>query len=910
MRLFLKFGDVGSFDNVVLDGPKYKTVQEYPEIRLLFKTIADEKVLLRFRGFSATIMIIPPEGCSAEELLGRVTSEEFRKRINKELAAPYERNVRNITVEKLHQDNIILYAGIEEYKSTMGYLPDYFKLHGVRLKFPSPAVTQAFMSAAKSFLGLANVEFKDGTKSNSDFLHAFYEANCCAPFSWCDISDELLEEVCLTRVSRSPAVSKEYIVDCTQVVQPIQPLAVERITGNMESVESSRTIMGIDIETLNGETAETQHTAYIPAKDKIIMVNVQIYASDHVCNSLKTNMQFTFKRPAPLNDSAIDVRMFATEVDMLRGVFQCIADTSPDFIVGHNVVGFDMVNLLARARELSLSAGTFKIGLMKHEVLRIRESVFESAQKGPVTTYRMNGLFGTTCFCTAAAMRRLSPSGLRGFTLEECANFVLGPQYGKDPVNYSQIYMFYRTEHGRKILCEYNAKDVTLSCDIFFAKEFATEYESQSNILGVSMDALLTRGQTERLRWALRRECRPHNFFFKTQSFDDTLESNVEDPAGAESGDGSDRDAAMRQHRENVQKLISRATDQFADREADVKAILVTFYRLKGMYETMQMTFVGGIVHKVSPILLDTLQMILDFASLYPNIMRAHNICFSTIGIYGVFKHFEHDGAPFQNNVHYHAWTRSHMDYSAFGEVNPALQRPRETGYKSVARWKGVKIGSHDDNDIEQLDELLDNDTICVVDTSVRKGIMPQIAEKLTNRRKEIRAGIPPLEREIVELRKKLCESDPGCSADINREIMIRKRKIATKQAQQLTTKEMNNSQYGIFGSPVGPLYNPLVSRVIPLIGQKHNMTMTRVVSTHDWTKLIDGATASDEDPEPDLPYRFEKPGKHAFDLRALPPDFKQRFSGFRVVYGVRTNKTFFVFLHVLVKTATHLDAI
>ena len=808
------------------DGAESKRL---PEILQLVRLESGQPALLRVREFPATVVVAQPtsSALSLDEFVAQLGGVSFREA----LAAAHTGRFR-IDASDVFSDVVP-----ERFKSTKSFTRKGDLVAGARISLLTHQLVGPLRRALASFFkDDLEAELFDAAGSESDYVQSFNSQTGCSPFAWWSVPSSALFEP-LSRVSN---LKREYCVKYEPGL--IRPTPQETIDASdkLVAITHQRCVVGLDIETLNGETAETLHTAYEPASDKIIMINLQIYSTDSLGHRLERNLQYVFE-PTDELKPGIELVLCKNERSMLESVLLQIKKSRPDYVVGHNLLGFDMTNILARAKQLKLANSAYIIGLLKNEKIEVAASEFASKQKGPITTHLVGRCFGPTFFCTAVAMRKESPTGLRGFTLEECCNFVLGPQFGKDPVDYDKIHSLYTTPHGRKRLADYNAKDVSLTCDLFFAKQFTTTYESQARICQVHLTVLINRGQTPMLVGALKPFCkntaRPDDsylFISKPYVSDADLEAQAAAAAEAAGGDADNDD------------------------EAD-----------GGTTSTERGGFIGGLVHRVTPELFPDLLMIQDFASLYPSIIRRYNVCFSTCGLHGDLRLLTlPDGAQLTLGEHYDAYPRWHIRYKDDGALMPKLLKYAFTpdNYRLVGESATKEVW----------EERVDDSTICVLRPEVHDGKCPHIATTFTNERKGYRTIKKGVDKELASLKRSSASKDDPAAAEKIAELGVQS---DTLQSNQLNAKVLNNSLYGIFGAQTGPLYNRMVCTVIPLIGQRLNMETTLVCETHDWTGLIRKAM------DGDVPYRMDG-GKAVCKLERLPGDFLDRFCGLDVKYG------------------------
>lgn len=175
--------------------------------------------------------------------------------------------------------------------------------------------------------------------------------------------------------------------------------------------------------------------------------------------------------------------------------------------------------------------------------------------------------------------------------------------------------------------------------------------------------------------------------------------------------------------------------------------------------DPIEIEYKGGFVGKPD-IGLSEFVLCMDFASLYPSIMRAYNICYTTL-------------VP------------------------------------------EIYVSDYDPDDLNIID--IDDTRHCFVKDHIKKGILPQLVENLVNERTLVRGEIKRLEKRLKEL-----SAIPDPSVEVLEEITQIDLTLIVLDKRQLAIKVSANSMYGFLGVQKGgklPLMEGAVS--ITAMGRK-----------------------------------------------------------------------------------------
>lgn len=249
-----------------------------------------------------------------------------------------------------------------------------------------------------------------------------------------------------------------------------------------------------------------------------------------------------------------------TERELLMNWLRFFVQADADIITGFNIINFDLIYLLERAKALGLEDFPF-LGRIKNGLTTIKDSKFQSKALG-IRESKSIKIEGRVQFDVLDVIRR--EYKLRSYTLNAVSAEFLNAQ--KEDVHHSIITDLQNgTDETRKRLAVYCLKDSLLPLQLIHKLMLLINYIEMARVTGVPISYLLTRGQQIKVISQLYRKAKQHHLVIPVR--DSTL----------------------------------------SDEKYEGATVIEP---LRGYYTTPIAT--------------------LDFASLYPSIMMAHNLCYST----------------------------------------------------------------------------------------------------------------------------------------------------------------------------------------------------------------------------------------------------------------------------------------
>ena len=259
---------------------------------------------------------------------------------------------------------------------------------------------------------------------------------------------------------------------------------------------------------------------------------------------------------------------YPTEEEMMLAWVAFLQQIDPDIITGYNITGFDFPYLLNRAEALKITDGFATWSRQFYDKTVAKEKKFQSKQMGNREYTEVIIEGRVTMDCMVVIQRDYK---LRSYSLNSVSQHFLGEQ--KEDVHHSIISDLQNgTDETRRRLAVYCLKDAYLPIRLLDKLMVLVNNAEMARVTGVPIGWLLERGQQIKVFSQMLRKGKNKNLLFPTVEY---------------SGGGQDQQNAAGYEGATVIEPI------------------------KGFYNRPIAT--------------------LDFASLYPSIMMAHNLCYSTL---------------------------------------------------------------------------------------------------------------------------------------------------------------------------------------------------------------------------------------------------------------------------------------
>ncbi|PNW88124.1 hypothetical protein CHLRE_01g015250v5 [Chlamydomonas reinhardtii] len=262
-----------------------------------------------------------------------------------------------------------------------------------------------------------------------------------------------------------------------------------------------------------------------------------------------------------------EVMSFNDEAEMLLRWRDLLVESDPDIIIGYNILNFDLPYLYERADALKIGKKFQVWGRVRGSHTRMRDGQFSSKAYG-THEYKDITIEGRVQFDLLTAIQR--DHKLSSYSLNSVSAHFLGEQ--KEDVHHSAIADLQAgNEETRRRLAVYCLKDAYLPQRLLDKLMYTYNYIEMARVTGVPLSYLLTRGQSIKVFSQLLRKAAAKGFVIPN--------IKVQGPVAGADGVGYEGATVL-----------------------DPKI---------GFYDRPVAT--------------------LDFASLYPSIMMAHNLCYTTL---------------------------------------------------------------------------------------------------------------------------------------------------------------------------------------------------------------------------------------------------------------------------------------
>uniref|UniRef100_A0A2K5RG53 DNA polymerase n=1 Tax=Cebus imitator TaxID=2715852 RepID=A0A2K5RG53_CEBIM len=378
------------------------------------------------------------------------------------------------------------------------------------------------------------------------------------------------------------------------------------------------------------------------------------------------------------------VQSYEKEEDLLQAWSTFIRIMDPDVITGYNIQNFDLPYLISRAQILKVQTFPF-LGRVAGLRSNIRDSSFQSKQTGRRDTKVVSMVGRVQMDMLQVLLREYK---LRSYTLNAVSFHFLGEQ--KEDVQHSIITDLQNgNDQTRRRLAVYCLKDAYLPLRLLERLMVLVNAVEMARVTGVPLSYLLSRGQQVKVVSQLLRQV-------SGQDLSSPLPSKGRHQARLWPPPGNGvPDAPFLPAPNPHGPTYTHSIFHLLPSQAKQEGLLMPVVRSEGGED-----YTGATVIEPLKGYYDVPIATLDFSSLYPSIMMAHNLCYTT------------------------------------------LLRPGAAQKLGLTEDQFIKTPTGDE----------------FVKTSVRKGLLPQILENLLSARKRAKAELSretdPLRRQVLDGRQ------------------------------------------------------------------------------------------------------------------------------------------------------------
>ncbi|KAG2387610.1 hypothetical protein C9374_001204 [Naegleria lovaniensis] len=269
----------------------------------------------------------------------------------------------------------------------------------------------------------------------------------------------------------------------------------------------------------------------------------------------------------------VEIHSYKNEKDMLEAWRNFMICVDPDIITGYNIINFDLPYLINRAK--ALKVGTFPfLGRIANKRSQMKNSTFSSRAYGTRESKDIN-IEGRIQLDVLQAIQR--DHKLSSYSLNSVSAHFLGDQ--KEEVHHSIISTLHEgSDEDRRRLASYCLKDAVLPIRLLDKLMIIINYIEMARVTGIPVSFILKRGQQIKVISQLLRKAKEKGYIMPT--------------------------------------ITKSGKKEVLDEEGEA---------------TEGETYEGGFVLTPKTGYYDIPITTLDFASLYPSIMIAHNLCYTTL---------------------------------------------------------------------------------------------------------------------------------------------------------------------------------------------------------------------------------------------------------------------------------------
>ena len=274
---------------------------------------------------------------------------------------------------------------------------------------------------------------------------------------------------------------------------------------------------------------------------------------------------------------------FETEKDLLDGFKEYIVKLDPDVLTGWNIFGFDLEYIYKRMIINKCEMDTFCMGRRRMDPCKYVAKQLSSSALGQnvLKMVPMSGRYIFDLFQLVKAEHRLESYSLNNVSLE-----FLGDKKNDMPIK--ELFELYKSGADLTRVADYCKKDTELPLKIMKKLYTFENLVEMAKATWVPLSFLSERGQQIKVFSQIAKKARELNFFIPTID---------------------QYEAIKKMHRLNPGKT-----------EDEIKKMIYEENRFEGA--TVLDAQCGAYYGPITA---------LDFASLYPSIMMAHNLCYSTL---------------------------------------------------------------------------------------------------------------------------------------------------------------------------------------------------------------------------------------------------------------------------------------
>jgi DNA polymerase elongation subunit (family B) len=204
----------------------------------------------------------------------------------------------------------------------------------------------------------------------------------------------------------------------------------------------------------------------------------------------------------------VEIRMFDTEIDLLRGYTDLVNDVNPQVIIGYNIFGFDIQYMIDRSKFHYILDIFCKQSMIKSHVSELRPIQWSSSAYGNQKLAYLD-TDGRIHIDLLPIVRR--NYNLENYKLQTVAQKFIGKS--KDPLTPGDIFKCFElfTPESLALVGKYNVQDSAIVLELFEHLQTWYELVELARICCVPIIYTYTRGQQIRVFSQVYQECQGNN---------------------------------------------------------------------------------------------------------------------------------------------------------------------------------------------------------------------------------------------------------------------------------------------------------------------------------------------------------------------------------------------------------------
>ncbi len=519
----------------------------------------------------------------------------------------------------------------------------------------------------------------------------------------------------------------------------------------------------------------------------------------------------TLKKCSKVTDPDVVVEECSDERDLVKRWVDTIHSMDPDIMYTYNGDSFDCNYIWVRARQLGLEE-YFLAGVSRLSGVPcvFRKEAFSSAAYGDSDVNRLY-IPGRLNYDLMIHFKR-GQIKYPKYSLDYIASTLLGET--KCDVSVSEIFSFYREGIPDRIreVGMYCVQDTRLLQKLVDTQKILESITQMSNVTYTPISFLLTKGQVAKVHSQILRKARQMGFLVPHTNFcsnDYPVRVVPHKPIYLKPGASVELKVGWKASSGVVTETLPDGSTLLMV-NTPIDASSSTSYKLDGRplksavnVETPEPeSFTGGaVLEPESGLYLDNVG-VLDFKSLYPSIMMAYNLCYSTFVMGGEYANIP--GVPYET-VEWEDTIRTKMVETCDGLYGAGTKK---AGERCGRQAYFTEFGKHYCKIHDPLKKTRDTSELLQVSTQTYKyTVVKPDGEKY-------RGVIPSLLYELSETRTSVKKQMSKAYADGDMEL------VTILNSQQLAIKLSMNSTYGYLGRGRGNMVLKELGSIVTSIGR------------------------------------------------------------------------------------------